>query len=287
MFITALALLEPGDEVIIPDPGFPAYLAMIESAGAVPIRVSLAESRAWSLDLDAFDRALTARTRLIIVNSPSNPTGGVVPRQDLRHVAQRAREHAAWVMSDEIYSSLMFDGASPAASIISEEGMSDRTIVVDGFSKAFAMTGWRLGYVLAPAELAGRLELLATHLWGSTAEFTQLAGLEALRAGRADTEAMVSAYQIRRDRLVGLLNAVPGMHTQPPAGAFYVFPNIAAFKRPATEIQSRLLEEAGVAVLAGTDFGPGGEGHLRLCFATSLEVIEEAAGKIDRFFRSL
>ncbi len=287
LFFPTLALVEPGDEVIYPDPGFPTYRAMILVAGGTPVPVTLREENQFSFDLNDFDAKISNKTKLIILNSPANPTGGVIPREDLKHIAAQAQKYGAWVLADEIYSRLVYDGLDSAPSIASIDGMLERTIIADGFSKAFSMTGWRLGYAIAPPALAERLELLLTHSVGCTAMFTQYAGMEAITGPQDFVQEMVTEYQKRRDRMVDLLNAIPGVHAQKPQGAFYVFPNVKSFGLPAREIQMRLLEEEGVALLAGTDFGPGGEGYLRLCYATSMEVIERGIEKMHRFFSRL
>jgi aspartate/methionine/tyrosine aminotransferase len=286
LFFPPLALVAPGDEVIYPDPGFPTYAAVIKVTGGLPKPVTLREEHNFSFDLDAFDAAISDRTKLIILNSPSNPTGGIIPQADLEHIAARAIQHNAWVLSDEIYSRLMFDGRS-APSIASIPGMQARTVIVDGFSKAFAMHGWRLGYMIAPEALAERLGLLMTHSVGCTAAFTQMAGIEALTGPQDVVTHMAAEYQARRDRLVEMINAIPGVHTQTPAGAFYVFPNVKSFGLSSAEIARRLLDEAGVALLSGSDFGAGGEGYLRISYATSLEVIEEGVQKMKAWFEKL
>ena len=264
LFFPTLALVEPGDEVLYPDPGFPTYPAMIAIAGGVPVPVPLREEKRFSFDLETFDRRLTDRTRLIILNSPANPTGGVIPLPDLEHIASAAMAHNCWVISDEIYARLAYDGQQ-VPSIASLLGMAERTVIVDGFSKTYAMTGWRLGYAIMPEALAERVGLLLTHSIGCTATFTQLAGIEAITSSQEMVEAMVEEYQRRRDRMVAGLNAIPGVRCQVPQGAFYAFPNVKACGVPVRVLASRLLEEANVAVLPGTDFGQFGEGYLRLC----------------------
>ena len=287
LFFPTLALVAPGDEVIYPDPGFPTYHAMIRVAGGVPVPVTLREENQFSFDLDVFDSKISNKTKLIILNSPSNPTGGVIPLDDLKHIAAQAQKYNAWILADEIYSRLVYNGMDSAPSIASIDGMLERTIIADGFSKAYAMTGWRLGYMVAPSALAERLELLITHSTGCSAMFTQYAGMEAITGPQDFVREMVAEYQKRRDRLVELVNAIPRVHAQKPQGAFYVFPNVKAFGVSSKEIQRRLLDEEGVAVLAGTDFGPAGDGYIRLCYATSMEVIERAMEKIHRFFAKL
>ena len=274
LLLAALALVNPGDEVLYPDPGFPTYPAMIRVAGGVPVPIPLREETGFSFDLEAFDRLAGARTRLILLNSPGNPTGGVIPRRDLEHIADRARQLGCWVLSDEIYARLTYDGR-PAPSLAALPGMAERTVIVDGFSKTYAMTGWRLGFGVMPEALAARLELLATHAHGCTAHFTQLAGLEALRGPQEPADRMVEEYRRRRDVLVAGLNRIPGVRCPIPQGAFYAFPNVAAYGRPSSEIAEHLLD-GGVAVLPGTAFGEAGEGYLRLVFANSLARLEAA-----------
>jgi aspartate/methionine/tyrosine aminotransferase len=279
LFFPALALIQPGDEVLYPDPGFPTYAAMIGVAGGTPVPVPLREDKAFSFDLEAFDALVNAQTRLIILNSPANPTGGVIPESDLAHIAAAARRHDSWVISDEIYSRLVYDGLT-APTIASQPEMAERTVIVDGFSKTYAMTGWRLGYGIMPEALADRVSLLLTHAVGCTATFTQIAGVEALTADQEMVARVTIEYQARRDRMVAGLNAIPGIHCQRPQGAFYAFPNVKALGLPAAELAERLLVEAGVAVLPGTDFGHYGEGYLRLCYAVSLETIDRALAAI-------
>jgi aspartate aminotransferase len=273
LFFPALAVVQPGDEVIYPDPGFPTYADMVGVAGGTPVPIPLSEHNDFAFDLDAFDAAVNDRTRLIVLNSPSNPTGGVLSLEVLEHVAAAARRHDAWVLSDEIYSRLVFDGAT-APSIASLPGMRERTIICDGFSKIYAMTGWRLGYGIMPVELAERVALLLTHSIGCTATFTQYAGLEAINGPQEQAEAVVAEYERRRDVLVSGLNAIPGVHCRTPQGAFYAFPNITALGKPSDWLANYLLEEAGVAVLSGTAFGPRGEGYLRLVYANSIANLE-------------
>ena len=278
LFFPTLAVVRPGDEVIYPDPGFPTYAAMIEVAGGVPVPVPLREEEDFSFDLAAFGRLVNERTRMIILNSPSNPTGGVMPVAALEVIAEVARRRNIWVLSDEIYSRLIYE--TPAPSIASLPGMAERTIICDGFSKTYAMTGWRLGFGIMPDALAERVDLLITHSVGCTASFTQLAGLEAIQGPQEQVEAVVAEYRRRRDALVAGLNAIPGVHCRTPQGAFYVFPNVSSFNQTSTWLAEYLLEEAGVAVLPGTAFGLYGEGYLRLCFANSLENIQAGLKKV-------
>ncbi len=286
LFFPTLALVAPGDEVLYPDPGFPTYEAMIRVAGGIPVPVPLREESNFSFNLDAFEDLISDKTKLIVLNSPANPTGGVIPLADLEHIAAKAQQHNCWVLSDEIYTRLTYDGIV-AHSIAEVDGMLDRTVIVDGFSKTYSMTGWRLGYMIAQPALADRLELLITHATGCTAAFTQYAGMEALTGPQDFVTNMIHDYQRRRDRMLELVNAIPGVHAQKPQGAFYVFPNVKLYGLSSKEIAARLIDEAGVAILAGTDFGSGGEGYIRLVYAVSMEVIEEGLEKITRWFESL
>jgi aspartate/methionine/tyrosine aminotransferase len=285
LFFPTLALVRPGDEVLYPDPGFPTYAAMIEVAGGTPVPVPLREDQDFSFDLEAFDRLVSERTRLVVLNSPGNPTGGVMPLAALEHIAVAAQRFGFWVISDEIYSRLVYE--APAPSIADLPGMAERTVVCDGFSKTYAMTGWRLGYGIMPAALAERVELLLTHSIGCTASFTQVAGLRAVRGPQQPVEAMVAEYRRRRDVLVAGLNAIPGLSCRMPQGAFYAFPNITAFGRDAEWLANYLLEKAGVAVLPGSAFGAGGEGYLRVCFANSMEKLSQAIVRMDEALRKL
>ena len=278
VYLPMLALLEPGDEVIYPDPGFPAYEAAIHLVGARPVPVPLDAGHNFDLDLAAFDACIGPRTRMIVLNSPHNPTGGVLSRRALEHIAQVAIANDCWVISDEVYSRLVYDGE--ALSIASLPGMAERTIIADGFSKAYAMTGWRLGFGLMPAPLSEKLDWLLTHTVSCTAPFTQLAGLAAISGPQGGVEAMRAELRRRRDRIVAGLNAIPGIRCNVPRGAFYVFPDITSFGRPAAELADYLLERAGVAVLPGTAFGPNGEGHLRISYANTMENIERALERI-------
>ena len=279
LFFPTLALVEPGDEVIYPNPGFPTYEAMIQVAGGVPVAVPLLEENRFSFDLDAFDKLINEKTKLIILNSPSNPTGGVIPPADLEHIASQAERYGCWVMSDEIYARIVYDGLE-APSIVTLPWMRERTIIVDGFSKTYSMTGWRLGFGIMPVELAKRVDLLLTHSIGSTAHFTQFAGLEAVTGPQEMVEVMVSEYQRRRNVIVDGLNTIPGFTCQKPLGAFYVFPNITRTGLGSTELANLILEKAGVALLPGNSFGKYGEGYLRLSYANSIENIEKGLERI-------
>ena len=282
MFFPTLALIEPGDEVIYPDPGFPTYAAMIGMAGGRGVPVPVREDTGFSFDLEALESRIGPKTRMVILNSPANPTGGVIPPADLERIAAAVERHDCWVMSDEIYSRLVYD-APQAPTLASLPGMAERTIVVDGFSKTYAMTGWRLGFGIMPEPLARVVELLITHSVGCSAHFTQVAALEALRGSQRETEALVESFRARRDRVVAGLNAIPGIRCLRPQGAFYAFPNIRDLGLSSNELAERLLYEEGVALLPGTAFGAHGEGYLRLSYANSMENLDEALRRLEAF----
>jgi len=286
LFFPTLALIEPGDEVIYPDPGFPTYEAMIGVAGGVPVPVPLKEENDFSFDLEVFSQVVNPKTRLIILNSPGNPTGGVMPLADLQVIAEAAIRNDAWVMSDEIYSQIVYDGLE-APTIAGLPGMMERTIIVDGFSKTYAMTGWRLGYGIMPEGLAAKVELLIQHSVGCTAHFTQFAGLEALCGPQDRVAEVLAVYQKRRDLVVAGLNAIPGVSCRKPQGAFYAFPNITSFGKSSNEVADLLLYEAGVAVLPGVSFGKHGEGYLRLSYVNSFENIERGLERIAEALKAL
>jgi aspartate aminotransferase len=280
LFFPTLALVNPGDEVVYPNPGFPTYEAMIGIAGGIPVPVPLVESNSFSFDLKTFDRLVNDRTRLIVLNSPNNPTGGVIPMADLEHIAKTAQRYDCWVLSDEIYSQMAFDGLT-VPSIASLPGMAERTIIVDGFSKTYAMTGWRLGFGIMPESLAERIGLLLTHSVGCTAHFTQIAGVEALTGPQDQAALMVAEYQRRRDLIVDGLNRLPKIHCLKPQGAFYAFPNIQKTNKSSQEVANLMLD-SGVAVLPGSTFGSYGEGYLRVVFANSVENIKRALERMER-----
>jgi aspartate aminotransferase len=286
LFFPMMALLEPGDEVIYPDPGFPSYRAIIETMGAIPIPIGLKEEKDFSFDMDPFMEKINERTRLIIINSPSNPTGGIIPEEDLETIAEAAKKYDSWVLSDEIYTRLIYTN-HPVRSIMTLPGMAERTIIMDGFSKTYAMTGWRLGYGIMPPHLAEVVGLLLTHSVGCTATFTQIAGIEALTGPQDQVERVRKIFQERRDVIVKGLNDIPGITCRMPQGAFYVFPNIKSFGRTSDEMANYLLKEAGVCLLPGTSFGQLGEGYLRLCYANSIEAIKKALEKMKEALKKL
>lgn len=286
LLLPMLALLEKGDEVLYPDPGFPSYRADIEIAGGEPVSVPLVESKSFSFDLDALESRITKKTKLLILNSPANPTGGVISKSDLEKIAQLSQKHGFWVLSDEIYARLVYSGFQ-ADSIYTVDDMESRTIIVDGFSKSYAMTGWRLGYAIMPEALAEKVSLLLTHAVGCTAGFTQRAGIVALEQCDNDVSRIVSQYEQRRDAFVQGLNGIKGFDCRLPEGAFYAFPNVSQLGIPSRLLAERLLNEAGVACLSGTDFGPNGEGYLRFSYAASRAQLQEAVERIGAFVSKL
>jgi aspartate aminotransferase len=282
LFQSILALAEPGDEVIYPNPGFPIYESVIQFAGATPVPAPLVEPRAFRLDVEALRRAASPRTRMLILNSPNNPTGGVLDRDDLEAVAEIACRHDAWVLADEIYSEFLFEGRH--ASIAQVPGMKERTILLDGFSKTFAMTGWRLGYAAMPEPLAEKISQLNTNSVSCTATFVQDAGVAALTGPWEPVRAMIGEFRARRDLALAELNRLPGVSCVEPLGAFYAFPNVTGAcrllgLRGAEELQEALLHRGGVAVLARSNFGARNAGeteeYVRLSFATSRELLAE------------
>ena len=278
LFFSLLALVQPGDEVILPDPGFPIYESMIRFAGATPVPLTLREERAFAFDPAELPALFSRRTRLIILNSPHNPTGGVLDRPALEAVAAAAQEHDVTVLADEIYSSILYGGEH--VSITSLPGMAERTILLDGFSKTYAMTGWRLGYGVFPRPLVAGIERLMVNSVSCTASFVQRAGLAALRGPQEPVTAMVAEFQRRRALIVDGLNAIPGIRCLEPQGAFYAFPNVRELGLGSDELADRLLQEAGVAALAGTAFGSAGEGYLRLSYANSIPNLQEALDRL-------
>ena len=278
LFFTMLALLEPGDEVLYPNPGFPIYESMIRYLGAQPKPFRLSEERGFSLDLNSLADQLSDRTRLLILNSPHNPTGGIIPEEDLREIARLCAGRDLVVLSDEVYSRIIYEGRH--YSIASFPGMGEKTIVLDGFSKTYAMTGWRLGYGVMPVELARHVVRLQVNSTSCTASFTQRAGIEALRGPQDAVRKMVEEFRRRRDLMVAGLNRIPGFSCTLPRGAFYVFPNIQGTGKTSRQIADLLLQSAGVACLAGEDFGEYGQGYLRFSYANSQENIQKAIERI-------
>lgn len=282
IFYATLALVDEGDEVLLPDPGFPIYESVVAFVGGRPISVPLSEANEFRFEVAELERRITSRTKMIVLNSPQNPTGSVLTAEDVAGIANLAREHDLWVISDEIYSRLLFEGDAP--SILSEPGMAERTVLVDGFSKAYSMTGWRLGYGVMPEELAEAMAQLQNNCSSCTTTFVQHAGIAALHGPQDSVDEMVAAFQSRRDLVVGRLNEMPGVHCLSPHGAFYVFPRVEVPGLTSKEIADYLLERSGVAILAGTAFGAAGEGYLRLSIATATEQLEVG---LDRMAQGL
>jgi aspartate aminotransferase len=274
MFFTILALCEEGDEVIYPNPGFPIYGSMINFVGATPVPVPLLMEKDFRFDIEQFRGLVSPQTRMIILNSPHNPTGGVLTEEDLEAIAEAAIENDAVVLSDEIYSRMVYEGEF--ASITQFPGLPERTIVLDGFSKTYAMTGWRLGYGVMPQWLAAQVNNLMVNSNSCTAAFSQWAAVEALTGPQDESQKMIEAFRQRRDVIVDGLNQIPGFRCLRPKGAFYVFPNIEGTGKSSQEMEDFLLNEAGVATLAGTSFGQYGEGFLRFSYANSVENIQKA-----------
>jgi aspartate/methionine/tyrosine aminotransferase len=278
MSFVMLALVDEGDEVIYPNPGYPIYESMINFTGGTPVPIPLKEELDFRLDVEELAQKITPKTRLIVLNSPHNPTGGILSRKDLERLAELIEGKDIFVLSDEIYSRIIYDGEH--ISLASLPGMKEQVIILDGFSKTYAMTGWRLGYGVMKKELASKVTKLQVNFTSCSAAFVQMAGMEALKGPQDDVEKMVQEFRRRRDVIVHGLNGIPGVTCTLPKGAFYAFPNVKSFKRPAKEIADYLLNEAGVAVLSGTAFGTFGEGYLRLSYANSVENIQEALRRI-------
>src|SRR5256886_1926570 len=259
--LAMMALIEPGDEVLYPDPSFPIYPSFARGLGATAVSYGLEEKNKFQPDVDEIARKITPRTTVLIFNSPNNPTGTVFSDEVLRRLAGLAVKHDLWIVADEIYARILFAGEYK--SIRTLPGMAERTVIIDGFSKSFAMTGWRLGYAVAPKQIIDAMDLLALNTFTCTAEFTQVAAIEALRDSTGAVDAMVAEYRTRRDLFVGALNRIPGFRCQSPEGAFYAWVNIEETGVPAEELAASLLEEAGVAVIAGAAFGSAGKNYLR------------------------
>jgi aspartate aminotransferase len=278
IFFSVLALAEEGDEIIYPNPGFPIYESMINYVGAKAVPIRLREELDFRLDVDELASLINDRTKLIILNSPQNPTGGVLTKDDIAAIARVIGDRNIMVLSDEIYSRLIFEGEHH--SIMSVDGMNERTILLDGFSKTYAMTGWRMGYGVMRADLAAHISRLMTNSNSCTASFTQIAGIEALRGPQDVVDTMRTEFQKRRDVMVAGLNKIKGFSCRLPKGAFYVFPNVTKTGWPSKKLADALLDDAGVAALSGTAFGDFGEGYLRFSVANSIENIEKALGRV-------
>jgi aspartate aminotransferase len=281
IFFTILALIESGDEVLYPNPGFPIYESMVNYSVGKGIPIPLREERDFAVDVKELASLITDHTRLIILNSPHNPTGGVLTRKDIFEIAEAIGDRNILVLSDEIYSCLIYEGEH--FSIMSVPGFKDRTILLDGFSKTYAMTGWRLGYGVMRADLASQIAKLVTNANSCTASFTQMAGIEALRGDQSSVDKMSNEFRRRRDAFVAGLNKIKGFSCQMPKGAFYAFPNITKTGWSSKKLADALLEQAGVAALAGTAFGAHGEGYLRFSVANSLENLNKALARIEEW----
>ena len=284
MFFTIMALVNRGDEVIYPNPGFPIYESVINFVGGVPVPIPLREDTDFGFDMELFAKRVSSKTKLIIINSPENPTGGVLDRGQIERIAAIASERNIPVLSDEIYRQFLYEGEF--VSILGVPGMHTRTILLDGFSKSYAMTGWRLGYGVMPVDLAEHVTRLMVNSASCTASFVQLAGVAALHGEQAAVGRMVAEFKRRRDVIVDGLNRLPGVHCRRPRGAFYVFPNITGTGRKSAEVADRLLNEAGVALLGGTAFGAHGEGYLRLSYANSEANLKLALERMRPVFES-
>jgi len=274
MSFLMLAIIDEGDEVIYPNPCYPIYESMIHFTGGKPVPIPLKEELDFRLDVEELGKLVTPRTKLIVLNSPHNPTGGVLPKKDMEKIAEIIEGREIYVLSDEIYSRIIYDGEH--FSLASLPGMKEKVVILDGFSKTYAMTGWRLGYGVMNKDLASKITRLMVNFVSCSTAFVQMAGIEALNGPQDEAEKMVQEFRKRRDIIVKGLNEIPGVSCKLPAGAFYAFPNIKSFRRPAKEIADYLLNEAGVAALSGTAFGEYGEGYLRFSYANSIENIQEA-----------
>jgi len=281
IFFPMIALLEPGDEVVYPNPAFPIYESMIRFLGAKPVPIPLEEKRGFSFDLDRFRDSLTERTKMVILNSPQNPTGVLIPYEDLKAMADILRDRDVIVLSDEIYSRIHY-GVQPPASIASFPGMLEKTIILDGFSKTYAMTGWRMGYGVMPTWLVDAVNKLMVNSNSCTASFTQRAGIAALTGPRGEVDAMVAEFRRRRDAIVAGLNQIPGFRCALPGGAFYAFPNVTGTGMSSKELADFLLYEAGVAGLDGGAFGKYGEGYIRFSYANSMPNLMDAVSRIQK-----
>lgn len=285
MFFVMMALVNEGDEVIYPNPGFPIYESVINFIGAKAVPIQLKEENQFRLDVNELISLVTPKTKLIIINSPQNPTGSVLTENDLKAIAEIAVKNNIIVLSDEIYSRILYSGKHK--SIYCYDGMPERTIILDGYSKTFAMTGWRLGYGVMPTELAEQVAKLQTNCNSCTASFTQIAGIEALRGPQDDAKKMVAEFSKRREVIVKGLNKIDNVNCLVPDGAFYVFPNVSKFGVKSSELEGRILNEAGVAVLSGTSFGAFGEGYIRMSYANSIENINKALERLKEFLDKL
>jgi aspartate/methionine/tyrosine aminotransferase len=285
MVYAIMALIDPGDEVIVPDPGYPIYESITRFVGGTAVPIPIRQSNDFRLDVDELASLITPRTKLIVINSPANPTGGVLTRGDIERIAELAQRHDLVVLSDEIYARILYDGAEHV-SIASLDGMADRTITLDGFSKTYAMTGWRMGYAIVPEWMVKPFGQLIINTISGVTAFAQAGAIEALRGPQAEVDAMVSEFRARRDLIVDGLNEIPGFDCLRPQGAFYVFPDISETGLSGAELADKLLYDAGVCVLAGTAFGGIGGNHIRISYANSRENLSEALRRIRSFVAS-
>lgn len=286
MFFTMLTLVRPGDEVIYPNPGFPIYESCIKFAEGVPVPLPITADNNFRLDIEKFKSLITPKTKLIIINSPCNPTGGVFEKEDILAMAEILKDRPdIFILSDEIYDRLVFEGK--AFSIASLPEFKDRTLVLDGFSKSYAMTGWRIGYCIANKDIIKQFEMIMVNSVSCTCSFTQMAAIEALTGPQDSVDEMRAEFKKRRDWLVDALNKIEGISCKLPRGAFYAFPDISSFGLSSKEFADRLLDEEGVALAWGTSFGEYGEGHIRISYATSLDNLKEAVNRIKRFTERL
>jgi len=285
MFFAIMALINEGDQVMYPNPGFPIYESVIDFVGAKSVPYPLREEKEFSFDVDEFMSLITNKTKMIILNSPQNPTGGILAEEDLKAVAEVAQEREIIILSDEVYLNIIYEGVHH--SIASIPGMQDRTIILDGYSKTYAMTGWRLGYGAMPTDLAEKVVQLQINCNSCTATFSQFAGIEAVQGPQDEVHKMVAEFKKRRDVIVDGLNAIEGISCLRPHGAFYVFPNIKQLGVNGKSFADLLLEKFGVAALSGTAFGKYGDGYLRFSYANSVENIERALDRIEQAVKSL
>ncbi|MEO7666498.1 MAG: pyridoxal phosphate-dependent aminotransferase [Dehalococcoidia bacterium] len=285
MYYAMIALIEPGDEVIVPDPGYPIYASMAKFAGGTVVPLPIRQELEFRADLDELESLVTKKTRMLVLNSPANPTGGLFTREDIVRIAELALRHDLIVLADEIYGRIVYEGEH--VSIASIPGMAERTIVLDGFSKTYAMTGWRLGYAVLPDVLLFPFSRLIINSVSCTSTFSQVAAIEALNGPQDEIDAMVAEFKARRDLIVDGLNAIPGIKAIQPHAAFYVFPEISGTGLDGAELADRLLNEVGVCVLAGTAFGEQGVNHIRISYANSRANLTEALARIRQVVEPL
>jgi len=285
LFTGILSIVNPGEEVLVPDPAFPIYRSVVEFLGAVAVSIPLKEEKNFRMDPEDVRRKVTAKAKMLILNSPHNPCGSALLKSDIEALAEIARDNNLWVMSDEVYSKIIYEGSHH--SIASEPDMKDRTILIDGFSKTYAMTGWRLGYAIGPAQVIAHMVKLQINIASCAAAFTQMAAIEALRGAQDSVRKMVDEFDRRRKTIVSGLNSIKGMSCKMPRGAFYVFPNVKKLGMNSRDIMMKLLNQGHVATLHGEAFGPAGAGYLRLSYATSLENIKEALSRIRQMVEEM